>query len=78
MNVDRGGGLRGMGLVNSSHIQFLWNRDSEKNVSEIISKIEEWVIQSLNILDIEAHRDERMQGVWVKGQKICSIGLRGG
>ena len=76
VNVDRGGGLtwHGPGQLVAYPI-FLWNRESEKNVSEIISKIEEWVIQSLNILGIDAHRDERMQGVWVENQKICSIGL---
>lgn len=74
--VDRGGGLTWHGpgqLVVYPIIH--WNQEDEKSVAAIIHKLEEWVIESLSVLGIEGYRDDRMQGVWVKGKKICSIGL---
>ena len=74
--VDRGGGLTWHGpgqLVVYPIIH--WNKDDEKSVADIISKIESWVIAALASLGIEGYRDERMQGVWVNNKKICSIGL---
>ena len=74
--VDRGGGLTWHGpgqLVVYPIIH--WNQEGEKSVADIISKIESWVIASLEDLGIKGYRDERMQGVWVDGKKICSIGL---
>ena len=52
-----------------------WNKDDEKSVANIISKIESWVIAALDSLGIVGYRDERMQGVWVDNKKVCSIGL---
>ena len=74
--VDRGGGLTWHGpgqLVVYPIIH--WNKDDERSVSDIISKIESWVIAGLEALAIVGYRDERMQGVWVDDKKICSIGL---
>ena len=74
--VDRGGGLTWHGpgqLVVYPIIH--WNKDDERSVSDIISKIESWVIAGLEALGIVGYRDERMQGVWVDDKKICSIGL---
>jgi lipoyl(octanoyl) transferase len=44
-------------------------------VAAVIHRLEGWVISALAELGIEAHRDDRMQGVWVEGRKVCSIGL---
>ena len=74
--VDRGGGLTWHGpgqLVVYPIIH--WNKDDERSVSDIISKIESWVIAGFETLGIVGYRDERMQGVWVDEKKICSIGL---
>jgi len=74
--VDRGGGLTWHGpgqLVVYPIIH--WNKGDEKSVADIISKIESWVIASLEDLGIKGYRDERMQGVWVNDKKICSVGL---
>ena len=74
--VDRGGGLtwHGPGQLVVYPIIY-WNKDDEKSVTQIINKIESWVIASLETLGIKGYRDERMQGVWVQEKKICSIGL---
>jgi lipoate-protein ligase B len=75
--VDRGGGLtwHGPGQIVCYPI-FKWGlRDQEASVAEIITKIEQWVINALSTLNIRGVRDHRMQGVWVDGHKICSIGL---
>jgi lipoate-protein ligase B len=75
--VDRGGGLtwHGPGQIVCYPI-FNWGlRDQEASVAEIITKIEQWVINALSTLNIHGVRDHRMQGVWVDGHKICSIGL---
>jgi len=74
--VDRGGGLTWHGpgqLVVYPIIH--WNKGDEKSVADIISKIESWVIASLETLGVKGYRDNRMQGVWADGKKICSIGL---
>ena len=74
--VDRGGGLtwHGPGQLVGYPI-FKWDKEDEKSVSDIISKIENWVISSLSLCGIESNTDSRMQGVWVDGKKISSIGL---
>ena len=75
--VDRGGGLtwHGPGQIVCYPI-FKWGlRDQEASVAKIITKIEQWVINALSTLNIRGVRDHRMQGVWVDGHKICSIGL---
>jgi len=75
-DVDRGGGITWHGpgqLVVYPIIK--WDLEGEANVKHITSKLEQWVISSLAILDVEARIDERMQGVWVQGAKIGSVGL---
>ena len=44
-------------------------------VNDIINIIEGWLIETLATFGVEGERDERMQGVWVDGRKVCSIGL---
>ena len=74
--VDRGGGLtwHGPGQIVVYPI-FKWDLEGESNVKTIISILEGWVIQALSEHGIEADRDDRMQGVWIGENKICSIGL---
>ena len=74
--VDRGGGLtwHGPGQIVVYPI-FKWDLEGESNVKAIISILEDWVIQALFEHGIEANRDDRMQGVWIGENKICSIGL---
>lgn len=75
--VDRGGGLtwHGPGQVVGYPI-FKWGeREGEASVADIIHIIEGWLIDTLAAFGVKGERDARMQGVWVDGRKICSIGL---
>ena len=75
--VDRGGGLtwHGPGQVVGYPI-FKWGeREGESSVADIIHIIEGWLIDTLARFDVLGVRDDRMQGVWVDGRKVCSIGL---
>ena len=75
-STDRGGGLtwHGPGQLVVYPI-VLWDMEGEANVAAVIHRLEAWVIAALANLGIEGHRDDRMQGVWVDGRKVCSIGL---
>ena len=49
--------------------------DESERVSQIVSKIEDWVISALHDCGINGERNDAMMGVWVDGYKICSVGL---
>ena len=74
--VDRGGGLtwHGPGQIVCYPI-FKWDLPGEDSVTAVIGKLEDWVIRTLTDLSIPARKDDRMQGVWVGDNKVCSIGL---
>ena len=74
--MDRGGGItwHGPGQLVVYPI-FRWNLEGEANVKRITSILEQWMIAALAILGIEASTDERMQGIWVEGVKVGSVGL---
>ena len=75
--VDRGGGLtwHGPGQVVGYPI-FKWGeREGEASVTDIIHIIEGWLIDTLAAVGVAGIRDDRMQGAWVDGRKVCSIGL---
>ena len=76
IDVDRGGGItwHGPGQLVVYPI-FKWDLEEEGNVKKIISKLEQWSISALELLGIRANTDSRMQGVWVGGSKIGSVGL---
>ena len=75
--VDRGGGLtwHGPGQVVGYPIVKWGEREGETSVADIINIIEDWLIETLATFGVKGERDDRMQGVWVDGRKVCSIGL---
>ena len=75
-DVDRGGGItwHGPGQLVVYPI-FKWDLEGEENVKRITSKLESWAILALAARGIEAGTDERMQGIWIEGAKVGSVGL---
>ena len=66
-DVDRGGGLtwHGPGQLVAYPI-FKWK---EESVRAVITKIEDWVLSSLLLVNITGVRNKAMQGVWFNGYK---------
>ena len=75
-DVDRGGGItwHGPGQLVVYPI-FKWDLEGESNVKHITAKLEQWAISGLATLGVQAGTDERMQGIWVQGSKVGSVGL---
>ena len=75
-DVDRGGGItwHGPGQLVAYPI-FKWDLEDEANVKRITAKLEQWAISALALLGIQGCTDERMQGLWVEGTKVGSVGL---
>ena len=75
LNVDRGGGITYHGPGQLVVFPIIQWTNSEQSVPGVIKCLEEWVISAFLDCGIDSVRDERMQGVWVDGKKVCSIGL---
>lgn len=75
VKTDRGGGItwHGPGQLVAYPI-IKWNVE-EQSVRKIIGRLEDWAIDALTQCGISAYKDSSMQGAWVDGHKICSIGL---
>ena len=50
--------------------------DRKKDIRKLISAIEFSIIEFLKILKINAKKDKKNIGIWVKEKKIAAIGLR--
>tara|TARA_B110001452_G_scaffold121889_1_gene101111 strand:+ start:40 stop:651 length:612 start_codon:yes stop_codon:yes gene_type:complete len=48
----------------------------KKDIRKLINTIEISIISFLKILNINARKDKKNIGIWVKGKKIAAIGLR--
>ena len=48
----------------------------KKDIRKLIGAIEHSIIEFLKILKIDAKKDKKNIGIWVKGKKIAAIGLR--
>lgn len=73
--TDRGGGVTWHGpgqLVVYPIIK--WEGDMQ-NVRAVTGALEDWAVAALADCGIRSYKDEAMQGVWVDGYKVCSIGL---
>ena len=58
-------------------IYFVINLNNrKKDIRKFINTIETTIIEFLKILKINAKKDKKNIGIWVKGKKIAAIGLR--
>ena len=58
-------------------IYFVINLNNrKKDIRKFINKIELSIIEFLKIFKINAKKDKKNIGIWVKGRKIAAIGLR--
>ena len=58
-------------------IYFVLNLNNrKKDIRKFINTIETTIIEFLKILKINAKKDKKNIGIWVKGKKIAAIGLR--
>jgi len=73
--VDRGGGITWHGPGQLVVYPIIKWEKSEQNIREIIGRIEELVIKTLDDCGINGYRNKEMMGVWVENKKICSVGL---
>src|SRR5438552_9523537 len=74
--IDRGGDLtyHGPGQIVCYPIFDLNNYYSDTH--KYLRELEEVIIRTLKSYGIDSGRDEQYTGVWVNGEKICSIGIK--
>tara|TARA_B100000287_G_scaffold347688_1_gene335660 strand:- start:49521 stop:50195 length:675 start_codon:yes stop_codon:yes gene_type:complete len=73
--TDRGGGITWHGPGQIVVYPIIKWRTEEQSVRGIIGKLEDWAIAAMSGCGIDAYKDPVMQGAWVDGFKVCSIGL---
>ena len=75
VNTDRGGGITWHGPGQLVAYPIIKWEVEEQSVRAIIGRLEDWAIDALDQCGISAYKDNSMQGAWVDGHKVCSIGL---
>ena len=73
--TDRGGAATYHGPGQLVAYPILQLRGAERDVHQYLRLLEEVVIRTLVEFGIEAHREVGRTGVWVRGEKIASIGV---
>ena len=73
--TDRGGGVTWHGPGQLVIYPIIKWKLSEQSVRGIISVLEDWAIAALELCGVLAYKSSEMQGAWVDGHKVCSIGL---
>ncbi len=75
--TDRGGSITYHGPGQLVGYPILNLKEKKLSVREYIWKLEEVIIRLLQDIGIQSHRATRYPGsVWVRKQKVCSIGIR--
>jgi len=73
--TDRGGGATWHGPGQLVAYPIVKWGVGEQSVRGVIERLEDWAIDALSECGIKSYKDSSMQGAWVDGHKICSIGL---
>jgi len=76
IKTNRGGKVT-LHNPNQKIIYFVINMNNrKKDIRKLINAIENSIIQFLKIYKINAKKDKKNIGIWVKNKKIAAIGLR--
>ena len=76
IKTNRGGKIT-LHNPNQKIIYFVINLNNrKKDIRKLINAIENSIIEFLKIYKIEAKKDKKNIGIWVKNKKIAAIGLR--
>ena len=76
IKTNRGGKIT-LHNPNQKIIYFVINLNNrKKDIRKLISAIENSIIEFLKIYKINAKKDKKNIGIWVKNKKIAAIGLR--
>ncbi len=75
MDTDRGGGITWHGPGQLVVYPIIKWEVGDQSVRKIIGILEDWAIAAMKKCGVESYKDESMQGAWVDGHKVCSIGL---
>ena len=73
--VERGGDVTFHGPGQLVVYPILRLKESWKDLHRVMRTLEEAAIQTCASFGLEAQRDERNTGAWVRGKKICAIGI---
>jgi lipoyl(octanoyl) transferase len=76
LHTNRGGGITYHGPGQLVGYPIISLKERSLGVREYISKLEATIIRLLSDFGIRAYRDTDYPGVWVDGEKICSVGIR--
>jgi len=75
VHSNRGGSITYHGLGQLVGYPILNLKENDLGVREYIRKLEAVIIKVLLELGIDSHRVTEYPGVWVNGEKICSLGI---
>ena len=76
IKTNRGGKIT-LHNPNQKIVYFVINLNNrKKDIRKLINAIENSIIQFLKIYKINAKKDQKNIGIWVKNKKIAAIGLR--
>ncbi len=74
-HTNRGGGITYHGPGQLVGYPILSLRDNSLGVREYVGKLEDAILRLLRSLNIRGYLDANYPGVWVGGEKICSLGI---
>ena len=75
VEVERGGDVtwHGPGQIVAYPIFKL--RDEERDLNQVLRKLEDALIRVLNVVGLQGGRKENHTGVWCQGKKLVSVGV---
>lgn len=76
VETDRGGDITYHGPGQLVGYPILRLEEGRRDIRRYVMDLEEALVRTLAAFGIEGHRDPVHRGVWVKGRKIASVGIR--